>query len=414
MKSEIIAVGSEMLTPFRQDTNSLYLTEKLNEIGVTVRFKTIVGDRLKDLVSTIRNALARTDIVILIGGLGPTEDDLTREAVAEALSLALRRDAAQVAALHVRAAAWRMPMAENNLKQADVIETAAILPNPNGSAPGQWLDTTFNGYRKLVMLVPGPPNECRPLFDDECMPRLRALVPQRFIAKRTLKAAMIPESQADKLLAPIYTAYTDVETTILAKAGDIQLTLLCSKRNLDAAQQRVDELAGRMEEALDDWLYSSDGESLEQIVLYYLGLRQATLAVAESCTGGMVAQRITGVPGSSRSFLGGAIVYSDPLKTSFANVPPDLIAKHGAVSAEVAAAMAEGIRKRTGATLGIGVTGIAGPSGGTDAKPVGLVYFAVSDTQKTDTFDRTFRGDRDRVRQWATQQALDLIRRKLM
>jgi nicotinamide-nucleotide amidase len=414
MKSEIIAVGSEMLTPFRQDTNSLYLTEKLNEIGVAVAFKTIVGDRRKDLVSAIRNALARTDVVILIGGLGPTEDDLTREAVAEALSLTLRRDAAQVAALHVRAASWRMPMAENNLKQADVIETAAILPNPNGSAPGQWLDTTFNGYRKLVMLVPGPPNECRPLFDDECMPRLRAAVPQRFIAKRTLKAAMIPESQADKLLAPIYTTYTDVETTILAKAGDIQLTLLCAKPNLEAAQQRVDELAGRMEEALDDWLYSSDGESLEQIVLYYLGLRQATLAVAESCTGGMVAQRITGVPGSSRSFLGGAVVYSDPLKTSFANVPPDLIAKHGAVSAEVAAAMAEGIRKRTGATLGIGVTGIAGPTGGTDSKPVGLVYFGVSDTQKTDTFDRTFRGDRDRVRQWATQQALDLIRRKLM
>jgi len=414
MKSEIIAVGSEMLTPFRQDTNSLYLTEKLNEIGVTVRFKTIVGDRRKDLLSAIRSALARTDILILIGGLGPTEDDLTREAVAEALSLALRRDAAQVAALHVRAATWRMPMAENNLKQADVIETATILPNPNGSAPGQWLDTIFNGYRKLVMLIPGPPNECHPLFDGECMPRLRAIVPQRFIAKRTLKAAMIPESQADKLLAPIYTTYTDVETTILAKAGDIQLTLLCSKPTLDAAQQRVDELAGRMEEALDDWLYSSDGESLEQIVLYYLGLRQATLAVAESCTGGMVAQRITGVPGSSRSFLGGAVVYSDPLKTSFANVPPDLIAKHGAVSAEVAAAMAEGIRKRTGATLGVGVTGIAGPSGGTDAKPVGLVYFGISDTQKTDTFDRTFRGDRDRVRQWATQQALDLIRRKLM
>ena len=413
MKSEIIAVGSEMLTPFRQDTNSLYITEKLNEIGVTVRFKTIVGDRLKDLVSAIRNALARTDIVILIGGLGPTEDDLTREAVAEALSLSLRRDAAQVAAMHVRAATWRMPMPENNLKQADVIESATILTNPNGSAPGQWLDIEFKNYRKLIMLVPGPPNECRPLF-DECMPRLRTAVPQRFIAKRTLKAAMIPESQADKLLAPIYTTYTDVETTILAHAGDIQLTLLCAKPNQQDAEKRVDELAGRLEEALDDWLYSSDGESLEQIVLYYLGLRQATLALAESCTGGMVAQRITGVPGSSRSFLGGAIVYSDPLKTTFANVPPDLIASHGAVSAEVAAAMAEGIRKRTGATLGIGVTGVAGPTGGTDEKPVGRVYFAISDAQKTDTFERTFRGSRDRVRQWATQQALDLIRRKLM
>ncbi len=413
MKSEIIAVGSEMLTPFRQDTNSLYLTEKLNELGVTVAFKTIVGDRRKDLVGAIRVALGRADILVLMGGLGPTEDDLTREAVAEALSLTLRRDAAQVAALHARAAAWRIPMPQNNLKQADVLEGAIVLSNPNGSAPGQWLDTTYSGYRKLIMLVPGPPNECRPLFDAECTPRLRSLLPARFIAKRTLRAAMIPESQADKLLAPIYTQYHDVETTILAHAGDIQLTLLCTKASLEAAQHRVDELAGRMEEALEDWLYSTDGEPLEQIVLYYLGLRQATLAVAESCTGGMVAGRITAVPGSSRSFLGGAIVYSDPLKTSFANVPPELIAQHGAVSHEVAEALAKGIRQRTGATLGLGVTGIAGPTGGTETKPVGLVYIALSDGQKTEVLEKTFRGDRDRVRQWATQQALDLIRRRL-
>ena len=414
MKSEIIAVGSEMLTPFRQDTNSLHLTEKLNELGVTVAFKTIVGDRRKDLVGVIRNALARTDIVILMGGLGPTEDDLTREAVAEALSLALRRDATQVAALHARAATWRMPMAENNLKQADVIEGASVLPNPNGSAPGQWLEALYTGYRKLIMLIPGPPNECRPLFESECLPRLRTTLPMRHIAKRTLKAAMIPESQADKLLAPIYTEFKDVETTILAHAGDIQLTLLCSKQSQELAEQRVEELAGKMEEALDDWLYSSEGESLEQIVLYYLGLRQATLAVAESCTGGMISERITSVSGSSRSFLGGAIVYSNELKTAFADVAPELIERYGAVSTEVAAALAEGIRKRTGATLGLGITGVAGPTGGTESKPVGRVYIAVSDAQKTDTFDRNFRGARDRVREWATQQALDLIRRKLM
>jgi nicotinamide-nucleotide amidase len=414
MKSEIIAVGSEMLTPHRQDTNSLYITRKLNEIGVLVGFKTVVGDRRKDLVNAIRTALGRTDIIILVGGLGPTEDDLTREATAEALALTLRREPAQVAALHARAATWRISMPENNLKQADVIQGATILPNANGSAPGQWLDTTFEGYRKLIMLVPGPPHECQALFDTECLPRLTEALPCRHIAVRTLKAAMIPESQADKLLAPIYTEYKDVETTILAHTGDIQLMLICSKASQEAADQRVDELASRMEEALDDWLYSSEGETLEQIVLYYLGLRQATLAVAESCTGGLVAQRITSIPGSSRSFLGGAVVYSDPLKTSFANVPPELIAQHGAVSAEVASAMADGIRKRTGATLGLGVTGIAGPTGGTDSKPVGLVYFAVSDLQKTDTYNRTFRGDRDRVRQWASQQALDLIRRKLM
>ncbi len=414
MKSEIIAVGSEMLTPWRQDTNSLYLTEKLNGIGVTVAFKTIVGDRRKDLVGAMRAALGRVDVVILMGGLGPTEDDLTREAVAEALSLTLRRDATQVAALHARAASWRLPIPSNNLKQADVLEGATVLPNPNGSAPGQWLDMQFGGYRKLVLLVPGPPSECRPLFDAECVPRLRAALPPRSIARRTLRAAMIPESQADKLLAPIYTTYTDVETTILAHAGDIQLTLLCSKADAAVAQRRVDELAGRLEEALEDWLYSSDGESLEQIVLYYLGLRQATLAVAESCTGGMIAERITQVPGASRSFLGGAVVYSDALKTAFAQVPASLIVQHGAVSSEVAEAMAEGIRLRTGATLGLGVTGIAGPNGATPNKPVGLVHIALSDAAKTESIEKTFRGGRERVREFATQQALDLIRRRLL
>jgi nicotinamide-nucleotide amidase len=402
-----------MLTPFRQDTNSLYLTEKLNEIGVIVTFKTIVGDRRKDLVNAIRTALSRIDILVIMGGLGPTEDDLTREAVADALGLKIRRDGPLVAALAARAAHWRMPLPSNNLKQADVLEGATILPNANGSAPGQWLDTAFDGHRKLIMLVPGPPSECKPLFDEECLPRLRAIVPPRHIAKRTLRAAMIAESHADKLLAPIYTTYTDVETTILAHAGDIQLTLLCSKANAATAQARVDELGGKLEEALEDWLYSSEGESLEQIVLYYLDFRQSTLAVAESCTGGMVAARITSVAGASRSFLGGAIVYSDALKHAFAGVPPELIAQHGAVSAEVAKALATGIRLRTGATLGLAVTGIAGPTGATEEKPVGLVHIALSSAEKVESIEKTFRGDRTRVREWTTTQALDLLRRRL-
>ncbi len=414
MKSEIIAIGSEMLTPYRQDTNSLFITEKLNEIGVSVAFKTIVGDRRKDLVNAISSAVGRTDIIILVGGLGPTEDDLTREAAAEALSLTLHRDNQQVAALHARAATWRIQMPSNNLKQADVIKGATLLPNPNGSAPGQWIETLHEGYRKLIMLIPGPPAECKPLFETECLPRLREILPPRFIARRTLKAAMIPESQADKLLAPIYSQYTDVETTILAHAGDIQLSLLCAKPTEEAAQARVDELASKMEEALEDWLYSSQGDSLEQIVLYYLGLRQATLAVAESCTGGLIAQRITSVPGSSRSFVGGAIVYSNQLKISFGNVAPDIISQHGAVSEEVAKALASGIRQRTGATVGLGITGVAGPNGGTESKPVGRVYIAVSDGQKTEVIERTFRGSRERIREWASTQALDMVRRRLM
>jgi nicotinamide-nucleotide amidase len=295
-----------------------------------------------------------------------------------------------------------------------VLEGATILPNPNGSAPGQWLDVTYSGYRKLIFLVPGPPNEFRAMIDAECLPRLREALPPSYIAKRTLKAAMIPESQADKLAAPIYTTFKDVETTILAGAGDIQFTLLCSKPSASLAEQRVDELASRLEEVLEEWLYSSEGESLEQIVLDYLGFRNATLAVAESCTGGMVAQRITGVSGSSRSFLGGAVVYSNEMKTTLAGVAPELIERHGAVSEEVAKALAEGIRARTGATIGLAVTGIAGPTGATETKPVGLVYIAVSDAQKTECLERNFRGARDRIREWTTQQALDLVRRRLM
>jgi len=414
MKCEIIAVGSELLTPFRQDTNSLYLTEKLNEIGVAVAFKTIVGDRKRDLVNAVRTALGRADLVAVMGGLGPTEDDLSREAVAEALGLEIRRDPQLVVALAARFAARRILMTDNNLKQADIIEGAQVLPNANGTAVGLFLDTKFAGYRKLIMLVPGPPSECKPLFAEECIPRLRALLPPRHIAKRVLKATMIPESTADALLAPIYTTYQDVETTILAGNAEIQLQLFCAKPTLEAAQQRVDELASRLEEALDVHLFASSDEKLEQIVVYYLELKQETLAIAESCTGGLLSQRITSISGSSRSFLGGAVVYSNELKTDFAGVPPGLIEAHGAVSAEVAEALAQGIRRRVGASIGVGITGIAGPGGGTEEKPVGLVYVAVSYGNKTESLECNFRGDRERIRLWASQQALDMLRRRLM
>jgi len=414
MKCEIIAVGSELLTPWRKDTNSLFLTEKLNEIGINVSFKTIVGDRQKDLVNAVRTALSRVDLVAVMGGLGPTEDDLSREAVAEALGLEIRRDGSLVAAISAKFAARRMVMTDNNLKQTEVIEGAVVLHNANGTAPGLWLDTRFAGHRKLVMMLPGPPSECKPLFVEQCIPRLKEIVPVRHIAKRTLKATMIPESTADALLAPIYKTYTDVETTILAGHAEIQLNLFCSKRSLEAAQKRVDELASKLEEALDMHLFSSHEESLEQIVVYYLEMKQETLAVAESCTGGLLAQRITSISGSSRSFLGGAIVYQNELKTTFAGVPPLLIATHGAVSPQVAEALARGIRLTTGATIGVGITGIAGPGGGTEEKPVGLVYIAISDAHKTQSIECNFRGDRDRIRLWASQQALDLVRRRLM
>jgi nicotinamide-nucleotide amidase len=419
MLAETIAVGSEMLTPYRQDTNSLFITERLNEIGVRVAFKTTVGDRMEHLVSAVRTAAQRVDIIVIMGGLGPTQDDLTRQAVAEAMGIHIRRNADIVAELYKRFAARRMSMTENNAQQADVLEGAHVVPNANGTAPAQWLDTVYGGHRKIMMLLPGPPQELKPLFDNECMPRLREVLPQRFIAKRILKAAMIGESACDARIAPIYKHFPDVETTILAHAGDIQLNLICEKPGLEFAQARVDELAGRIEEELEELIYSTQGESLEEIVLLYLGMKQATLATAESCTGGMVAERLTSIAGSSRSFLGGAVVYSDELKTKFAGVDPKLIEQHGAVSAEVAKALAEGIRTKTGATTGVGITGIAGPSGGTEEKPVGLVYIAVAHGKETEVVERNFAGlttqnTRERVRNLSAQAALDLVRRRLM
>lgn len=414
MNCEILAIGSELLTPYRQDTNSLYLTERLYQLGVQVVFKTIIGDKLQHLTDAARVALGRSDILVVTGGLGPTEDDLTREAMAAALGIGVKRNADLVGALYARFAARRMTMTENNARQADVLEGAIVLHNPNGTAPGQYIDTVYDGHRKLIILLPGPPNECRPLFDSECMPRLRAALPARHIATRTLKATMIPESQADARIAPIYKQYTDVETTILAGTGDIQLNLLCAKPSIEEAQARVDELAEKLEEELDDFVYSSQGEKLEQIVLFYLEMRGATLAVAESCTGGLLSERLTSISGSSRSFLGGAVVYSNALKTDFADVPEETIEEYGAVSREVAEALAKGIRRKTGATFGVGITGIAGPSGATETKPVGLVYISITDGAHTEVVEKRFMGDRDRVRLWASQQALDMIRRRLM
>lgn len=414
MNAEIIAVGSEMLTPFRQDTNSLYITEKLNGLGVAVVFKTIAGDKRRHLADAVYHALGRVDMVVISGGLGPTEDDLTREAVADALGVRLKRDADIIANLYKRAASRRWTMTRNNEKQADVIEGATILPNALGSAPGQWLDTVFGTHRKLIMLLPGPPHELKAMFEGQCLPRLEEIVPKRHIATRVLKAAMIGESAADDRIAPIYTQYKDVETTILAHMGDIELRLSCAKPIADLARARVDELAGKIEEELEEFVYSSQGETLEQIVLYYLEMRGATLAVAESCTGGMVAERLTGVSGSSRSFVGGAVVYSNRLKTELAGVDAQTIERHGAVSREVAVALADGIRERCGATIGLGITGIAGPAGGSEEKPVGLVHVAVSDAEGIDWVERRFAGDRGGIRYWASQQALDLVRRRLM
>jgi len=414
--AEIIAVGSEMLTPHRQDTNSLYLTQGLNDLGVSVAFKTIVGDNRQHLTDAIRIALSRADIVLLSGGLGPTEDDLTRECTADALGLELHTDPTTLIAMQQRFVARRIAMPPNNAKQAQLLDGATLLPNPNGSAPGQYLDITVDAHRKIVILLPGPPKELKPLFDEAAKPRLAASLPPRFLAKRQLRMALIPESTVDARTAPIYQQFPDVETTILAGHGEIQLHFLATKPTLKEAQQRVDEVTELVEHEMGDDIFSSHGESLEEVVLLMLGLHNQTLAVAESCTGGLLAERLTTIPNSSRTFLGGAIVYTPIAKTALAHVPADLIEQHGSVSEPVARALAEGIRKATGATLGLSITGIAGPtlmSGADTGKPVGLVYIGLADGEDTQVKQLQILGDRDRIRLWSTQHALELLRHRL-
>ena len=414
MNAETIAVGSELLTPHRQDTNSLYLTEKLNELGVEVRFKSIVGDDREGLAAAARLAMRRSDIILFTGGLGPTEDDLTREAVADALGLSLDRDPEILARLEQRFAKRAMKMPPNNMKQADVISSAIVLPNPVGTAPGQWISGKYDTRDRILILLPGPPYELRAMFEAECIPLLRDRIPLQHIATRTLKMALIPESQVDARVAPIYKTYSDVETTILAGNGEIQLHFRCRKPSQQEAETLVEELAEKIEDEMGDAIFSRKGETIEQIVSYLLQMRGMTLATAESCTGGLLAERITSVSGSSRYFLGGAVVYSNALKTQFANVPKDLIDKHGAVSREVAAAMAEGIRKRCLSSFGVGITGVAGPTGGTEQKPVGLVYIALAGDEGTQVVERSFPGDRKRIRIFSSLQALEMIRRALL
>ncbi len=413
MVAEIIAVGSEMLTPYRQDTNSLAITDELNRLGVEVAFKTILGDSLPQLTEACRIALRRAEIVIFSGGLGPTEDDLTREAVGAALGVGLTRDQSVVLSLKQRFEKRGLAIREINFKQGDVIDGAELLPNSNGTAPGQWIVTASDGAPRYIVLLPGPPKELTALFAEQVRPRLARVVPPMHIATGQLRMAVVPESEVDARTSPIYQQYNDVSTTILSTQGEIQLHFLCAKPTLAEAEARVRDVLTRCHQTVEEFVFSTNGASLETVVLQQLAKQGRTLATAESCTGGLIAQRLTSIAGSSTSFLGGAVVYANALKTLFADVPEDLIEQHGAVSKEVARALAEGIRARTGADLGIGVTGIAGPGGATPTKPVGRVYLALADGAGTRTSELDLFGDRERIRWFASQHALVLLRQNL-
>jgi nicotinamide-nucleotide amidase len=409
MNAEIIAVGSEMLTPQRVDTNSLYLTAELNNLGVEVVTKCVIGDDRERLADAIQRALSRSAILIVSGGLGPTEDDLTREAMALALDRKLVFHPEIADALEQRFLKLKRKMAEVNKRQAFVIEGAEILPNDRGTAPGQWVEESG----AVAMLLPGPPHELKSMFERQCLPRLARLVPRQVIRTLFLRVAGMSESDLDQLIAPVYKKYENPATTILAANGDLQIHLRARCATEAQADELLAEVGGPIELLLGDRIYSRNGDPLEAIVGDLLRTLRATVSVAESCTGGMLGERFTSVPGSSDYFAGGFITYSNAMKMELLGVTPEILKEHGAVSKPAAEAMAVGARRRTGSTYALSITGVAGPNPGTEAAPLGTVYVGIADAAGTLVMHRQFLGDRQRVRVFTCQMAMDLLRRRI-
>ena len=406
MKAEIIAVGSELLTPDRIDTNSLFLTEELNKLGIEVVRKTVVGDDRALLLEAFRDAVNRVPLTIASGGLGPTEDDLTRETVAELLGRRLIRNDAIVRAIEARFRSFNRPMPETNLRQAMVPEGGEPLDNPRGTAPGLWIEDRD----RMIALLPGPPRELKPMFHEQVLPRLQRRVASLRMLHRELRVTGLGESHVDSLAGPVYTRYPEVQTTVLASPGEVQIHLRMWTEDAGRAEATLNSLERGLELALHDRIFSRDGSALEVVVAKELLKRTATIAAAESCTGGLLAERLTTIAGSSAYFLGGVVCYSNEMKTAWADVPPELIASKGAVSPEVALALADGIRRRVGSTLGVGITGVAGPGGGSEDKPVGTVHIALASGSGIRERALRFPGDREMIRMQASQAALDMVR----
>jgi nicotinamide-nucleotide amidase len=410
MDAEVIAVGSELLTPHRLDTNSLFLTDQLNALGVEVTGKCVVGDDRARLAAAITAALGRSGIILITGGLGPTEDDVTRDAVGLALGRGQTYNPEIFAAILERFRRMGRAVAENNRRQAMVLDGAEVLPNPNGTAPGQWL--TQAG--RHVILLPGPPKELEAMFHAQCLPRLLRVLPPMALRTLTFRVAGMAESDLDHRIAPAYTEYTDVATTVLAGAGDITVHLRARAADAAYAERRIAELGAKVEAILGDRIYSRNGDSLEIVVGDLLRGRGETVSVAESCTGGLVAERLTSVPGASDYFLGGFLTYTDAIKARLLGVAEELLREHTAVSEPVAAAMAAGARERAGSTWAVSVTGVAGPAGGTEATPVGTVFIGIAGPSGASVQRFRYIPDRERVRMLAAQSALDLLRRALI
>lgn len=411
--AEVIAVGSELLGTTRLDTNSLFLAGRLGDLGVELRAKSVVGDDRIRLRDVFLAALSRADLVILTGGLGPTDDDLTREVVSEALGLTMTEDAGIVAHLQARFARRGLRMPEVNRRQAMVPDGALVLDNPNGTAPGLMVEHGSH----VIVLLPGPPRELQPMFEALCKSQLAARTGQSKIFREMLFVAGRGESHVEEIAQPIYSRWTSetppIETTILAMPGQVELHLTL-RSSSDADRARLRAARDELSTALGHDVFSTDGRPMEEVVGALLREGALTISAAESCTGGLLMTRLTDVPGSSTYVLGGAVTYSNELKTVLADVPASLIQAHGAVSEPVAVALADGIRARTGATLGVGITGIAGPGGATPEKPVGTVAIALTGgglPAHVRTF--WFIGGRPQIRFQATQSALDMVRRAL-
>jgi len=414
-RAAIVAVGSELLTPLKVDTNSLFITQQLNLLGIDVIVKAVVGDDRAELADVIRSALRRVDLVVLSGGLGPTDDDVTREVAAEVLGRTLVEDTAIVERLRARFAA-RFPgaMPEINRRQAMVPAGARIIDNERGSAPGLWME--HEG--QAVLLLPGPPRELEPMLLGLTDGLLRGHAVGHVLARRVVRIAGRIESQAEEILRPFYPQWErlspPVSATILAALGQIELHLSARAPARDGVDAVLDSAVQQVVGAFGADAFSTDGRTLEEVVGELLADQQLTIAVAESCTGGLLTSRLTDVPGSSRYVDRGVVTYSNQAKTDLLGVPAALIAEHGAVSEAVALAMADGIRERARVAVGVGVTGIAGPGGGTPEKPVGTVAIAAMTAAATRSRVFRFLGERAQVKFQASQAALDMVRRMLI
>ena len=415
-RAAIIAVGSELLTPLRIDTNSLFVTGKLNALGIDVVMKGVAGDDREEVAHLFRTALARADLVVFTGGLGPTDDDVTREAVAATLGRQLSEDVAITERMRARFAArgYKGPMPEINRRQAMVPAGAVVIENARGSAPGLWLE---DGH-KVILLLPGPPRELHPMLEALVAGPLQGRGGGAPLIRRVLKIAGRIESQTDEVLQPLYREWEQatprISATILAALGQIELHLWARDPSAETARMKLEHAVKQVCAVLGEDVFTTSGEPMEAVVGGLLVSRGYRIALAESCTGGIVTSRLTDVPGSSRYVDRAVVVYANEAKTDLLGVPPALIEAHGAVSEPVAVAMAEGVRTRAAVDVGIGVTGIAGPDGGTAEKPVGTVAIAavIGATRNVRTF--RFHGEREQVKFQASQAALDMVRRMLL